>query len=141
MVPHPLIHLKLARLRYDQLLGAAHRQSRSDLDATRDKAARTESMLGASARRACALLAGRLVIYARDPKPRVETHFAHREADGITVDLYWTHDERHDRFRVEVACRDGHTFTVFPATGKEAVEVYHHPFATTLSGRRLNLAP
>jgi len=124
MVPHPLIHLKLARNRCDELLTTRHKHSR-----------------GASARRACALLASRLVGCARCPRPSVETHFARREANGITVDLYWTHGEHDDWFRVEVVDHhDGRTFTLFPATGKEAVEVYHHPFATTTRGRGFDVA-
>lgn len=141
MFPHPLIHLKLARMRSDQLLTAGHRQSRFDRDAIRDDARRSVGRRAASARQACARFAARLMGYTSCPGPRVETHFAHREADGITVDLYWTHGEHDDWFRVEVV--DYHsetTFTLFPATGKEAVEVYHHPFAMTLQERGLNLA-
>src|SRR5256885_513235 len=130
MLPHPLIHLNLARMRYDQLLDAGRRQSQFELDVMRTEAPRREVRLRASARRACALFAGRLAGYARSPKPSAESHFAHREAGGITVDLYWKHSEHDDSFRVEVVNRDeGTTFTLFPATGKEAVEVYRHPFA------------
>jgi hypothetical protein len=141
MVPHPLIHLKLARIRCDELLTTRHRHSRIDPDAIRDEPRRGGGRRGASARRACALLAGRLVGCARCPRPSVETHFAHREANGITVDLYWTHGEHDDWFRVEVVDHhDDRTFTLFPATGKEAVEVYHHPFATTARGRGFDVA-
>ena len=37
MVPHPLIHLKLARIRCDELLTTRHRHSRIDPDAIRDE--------------------------------------------------------------------------------------------------------
>jgi hypothetical protein len=31
-----------------------------------------------------------------------DTHFGHRESAGIVVDLFWSHGEPGDRFRVEV---------------------------------------
>jgi hypothetical protein len=135
MVPHPLIHLQLARLRHDQLLTAGQRRSRFDLDAHREEQRRSERGTEVGAR-ACARFARRLVGHAREPRSGVQTHFAHREADGITVDLYWTHGEHGDAFRVDVIDhRNETTFTLHPATGKQAVAAYHHPFAMTSPGR------
>jgi hypothetical protein len=63
-------------------------------------------------------------------------HFAHREAAGVTVDLYWRHGEREEAFRVEVVDRCSQTaFTLHPATGKEAIAAYHHPFAAATHRR------
>jgi len=108
VIPHPLIHLKLAQSRCHELLTMGRRRSPA---------------------MASPRLSERLLRH--EPETRsVETHFSHREADGITVDLYWTHGVHDDWFRVEVVDRrGGTTFTLFPATGMEAVQVYHHPFA------------
>ena len=31
-----------------------------------------------------------------------DTHFGHRESAGIVVNLFWSHDDPGDRFRIEV---------------------------------------
>jgi hypothetical protein len=103
MFPRPLIVLKLAQTQHDQLVAGAQRHAPR----------RTRGAPG------------------DEPRPGAETatHFAHREADGITVDLYWTHRRLEDSFRVDVVDRRRRTvFTLRPASGKEAVEAYRHPF-------------
>jgi hypothetical protein len=55
------------------------------------------------------------------------THFGHREADGIVVDLFWNRGELEDEFRVEVEDRrDGTRFVLHPTTGREALQGFHH---------------
>ena len=57
-------------------------------------------------------------------------HFGHRESDGIVVDLFWSNRELEDEFRVEVVDRrEGARFVLHPTTGREAIEVFYHPFA------------
>jgi hypothetical protein len=57
--------------------------------------------------------------------------FGHREAAGIVVDLFWDRRDLHDEFRVEVKDRrDGTRFVLYPATGREAIQAFHHPFST-----------
>jgi hypothetical protein len=57
-------------------------------------------------------------------------HFGHRESDGIVVDLFWDRRELEDEFRVEVVDRrNGARFVLHPTTGREAVQVFHHPFS------------
>jgi hypothetical protein len=59
-------------------------------------------------------------------------HFGHRESNGIVVDLFWNHRRLEDEFRVEVADeREGTRFVLHPTTGKEAIQAFHHPFAST----------
>lgn len=61
-------------------------------------------------------------------------HFGHRESDGIVVDLYWK-GEGDGQFRVEVVDkREGARFVLRPATGREAIQAYYHPFAMRDSG-------
>jgi hypothetical protein len=56
-------------------------------------------------------------------------HFGHRESDGIVVDLYWDPAELEDEFRVEVVDkREGARFVLYPTTGREAIQAFHHPF-------------
>jgi hypothetical protein len=64
-------------------------------------------------------------------------HFAHRENDGLTVDLYWEHGPHHDAFRVEVVdSREQQRLTLHPATGKAALDAFYHPFSNDeLTGR------
>ena len=63
-------------------------------------------------------------------------HFGHREAAGIVVDLFWDRRDLHDEFRVEVKDRrDGTRFVLYPATGREAVQAFHHPFSAPASER------
>ncbi len=59
-----------------------------------------------------------------------DTHFGHRESAGIVVDLFWSHGDPGDRFRVEVQdTRARDRFVLYPATGPEAIHAFHHPFA------------
>ncbi len=61
------------------------------------------------------------------------THFAHREASGLAVDLFWDPNDLEHEFRVKVADRGGGTgFVLFPTSGPAAVEAFHHPFAVGL---------
>jgi hypothetical protein len=47
------------------------------------------------------------------------------------VDLFWDRRDLHDEFRVEVKDRrDGTRFVLYPATGREAIQAFHHPFST-----------
>ena len=57
-------------------------------------------------------------------------HFAHRETNGIVVDLFWSRGDHENEFRVEVEdmCEGAH-FVLHPTTGKEAVDAFHHPFS------------
>jgi hypothetical protein len=56
-------------------------------------------------------------------------HFAHRETDGIVVDLFWSPRARPE-FRVEVEDRREHVrFVLYPITGKDAISFFYHPFA------------
>jgi hypothetical protein len=56
-------------------------------------------------------------------------HLGHRESDGIVVDLYWNRGQLEDEFRVEVVDkREGARFVLYPTTGKEAIQAFHHPF-------------
>jgi len=81
--------------------------------------------------------AGRRTLTADAPSARAKqhvagrpTHFAHRESDGLTVDLYWEHGPHHDAFRVEVVDRRGQRrLTLHPTTGRAALDAFYHPFA------------
>jgi hypothetical protein len=68
-------------------------------------------------------------------------HFAHRETDGIVVDLFWTRGDLENEFRVEVEDRrEGARFVLHPTTGRQAIEAFHHPFSAVgaaLNGKRL----
>ncbi len=65
-----------------------------------------------------------------------DTHFGHRETAGIVVDLFWSHGDSGDRFRVEVQdTRAGDQFVLYPATGSEAIQAFHHPFASARAAR------
>lgn len=58
-------------------------------------------------------------------------HFGHRENGGLVVDLFWTHGNLRDEFRVEVEDRRiGVRLFLYPTTGREAIRAFHHPFAT-----------
>jgi hypothetical protein len=57
------------------------------------------------------------------------THFGHREAVGIVVNLFWNRDELEDEFRVEVEDRGDGRFVLQPATGGEALQAFYHPFS------------
>jgi hypothetical protein len=57
-------------------------------------------------------------------------HFGHRENAGLVVDLFWKRDDLRDEFRVEVEDRRrGDRLLLYPATGREAIHAFHHPFA------------
>jgi len=70
-------------------------------------------------------------VHTSKTKPRdTADHFAHREADGIVVDLFWSRGGLGNEFRVEVEDRrDGTSFVLRPTTGREAMEAYRHPFS------------
>jgi hypothetical protein len=67
-------------------------------------------------------------------------HFAHREANGVVVDLFWNRGLVEDEFRVEVVDeREGARFVLHPMTGREAIEAFYHPFTAAraaLNGKR-----
>ncbi len=66
--------------------------------------------------------------------PSPDAHFGHRETAGIVVDLFWSHGDPGDEFRVEVQdTREANRFMLYPATGPEAIHAFHHPFASTRS--------
>src|ERR671934_890858 len=55
---------------------------------------------------------------------------AHRETNGIVVDLFWSRGDHENEFRVEVEdMREGAHFVLHPTTGKEAIDAFHHPFS------------
>jgi len=57
-------------------------------------------------------------------------HLGHREAAGSAVDLFRDRSDRHDEFCVEVKdMRDGTRFVLYPATGREAIQVFYHPLS------------
>jgi hypothetical protein len=59
-----------------------------------------------------------------------ENHFGHRESDGLAVDLFWSRDDVKHEFRVEVEDKlVGVRLFLYPASGKEAMHAFHHPFA------------
>jgi|GEM_PF-4784493 len=59
--------------------------------------------------------------------------FGHRENDGIVVDLFWNRALLEDEFRVEVVDRrKGARFVLHPATGREAIEAFYHPFSVAI---------
>jgi hypothetical protein len=61
---------------------------------------------------------------------RAANHFGHRESGGLVIDLFWDPGQPEDEFRVAVEDRrEGARFVLHPATGREAVEAYHHPFS------------
>jgi hypothetical protein len=58
----------------------------------------------------------------------VPTELAHRAGDGIDVLLLW--DRENDRLRVVVEDgRTGESFELAAGSGREALELFHHPFA------------
>ena len=72
-------------------------------------------------------------IQAQDPEVEMihgTDHFGHREAAGIMVDLFWHRHDLRDEFRVVVNdSRDRTRFVLYPATGREAIRAFHHPFS------------
>lgn len=114
MFPSPLIHIALSQARHDELI--ERREPR------RPSWRRPALRLPAVARR---FLRGEGTVISSDSH-----HFAHRQAAGITVDLYWMHRHYEDTFRVDVFDRSSRTaFTLRPTTGKEALDAFYHPFA------------
>ena len=68
--------------------------------------------------------------------PSRDTHFGHRETAGIVVDLFWSHGDPGDGFRVEVQdARGGDRFVIYPATGPEAIQAFHHRLASARAAR------
>jgi hypothetical protein len=67
-------------------------------------------------------------------------HFGHRESGGLVIDLFWDPGRLEDEFRVTVEDRrEGARFVLHTATGREAIEAYHHPFSAAsvaLNGRQ-----
>jgi hypothetical protein len=64
-------------------------------------------------------------------------HFAHRESAGIVVDLFWNQRALRDEFPVEVEDkRDRCRLVLRPATGRAAIQAFHHPFAPTPGEKR-----
>jgi hypothetical protein len=67
-------------------------------------------------------------------------HFGHRESGGLVIDLFWDPGRLEDEFRVTVEDRrEGARFVLHAATGREAIEAYHHPFSAAsvaLNGRQ-----
>ena len=67
--------------------------------------------------------------------PSQDTHFPHRETAGI-VDLFRSHGDPGIPFRVGVQdTREGDRFVLYPATGPEAIQAFHHPFASVRAAR------
>jgi hypothetical protein len=59
-------------------------------------------------------------------------HFAHREAGGVVVDLFWDRGQLENEFCVEVADRRAGTrFVLHPETGEAAIQAFYHPFSTS----------
>ena len=64
----------------------------------------------------------------------VATELAHRAANGIDVLLLW--DKEQNRLRVAVDdTRTGESFELVAASGREALDLFYHPFAYA-GGRR-----
>jgi hypothetical protein len=59
-------------------------------------------------------------------------HFAHREDDGIVVDLFWNRGLLDDEFRVEVVNeREGSSIVLYATTWTEAIDAYYDPSSAT----------
>jgi|EndMetStandDraft_9_1072997.scaffolds.fasta_scaffold762742_1 hypothetical protein len=55
-------------------------------------------------------------------------HFAHRENDGVVVDLYWNRGLLEDEFRIEVVDeRRGDRFVLYSPMLREAIDAYYDP--------------
>ena len=66
-----------------------------------------------------------------------DSHFGHRENDGVVVDLFWERKCLDDEFRVEVEDRrEGARFVLHPRTGSEAIQAFYHPFWAARAARR-----
>jgi hypothetical protein len=66
-----------------------------------------------------------------------DSHFAHRESDGVLIDLFWERRCPDDEFRVEVEDRrEGARLVLHPRTGSEAIQAFHHPFSAAGTARR-----
>ena len=56
-------------------------------------------------------------------------HFAHRQTDGIVIDLFWDRGDLEDEFRVEVHDRrEGVRLVLYPKTGRDAIQAFRHPY-------------
>jgi hypothetical protein len=123
MFEHSVVHLELARQRQQNLLAAAER--RRHLTEADDHPSR-RPVRGSS---------GAATEHSRRRRRWEEVlgggnHFAHREADGVVVDLFWEHKRLENAFRVEVGDkRAGTHFVLHPITGGEAIQAFYHPFA------------
>jgi hypothetical protein len=127
MFIHPQTHLEIARQRHEDLL----------VEADRRRLAKASEGLGCiwPARQSSASTSRT----QRDSDgvftggPRVKgtaTHFGHREAGGVVVDVFWDRGSLVNEFRVEVEDRrDGARFVLYPQTGREAIQAFRHPFA------------
>ena len=68
--------------------------------------------------------------------PTTDTHFGHRESNGIVVDLFWNRESLDDEFRVEVEDRRaGACFVLHAATGRDAIQAFYHPFSAVGTAR------
>ena len=66
-----------------------------------------------------------------------DSHFGHRESDGVVVDLFWERRCLDDEFRVEVEDRrEGGRFVLYPRTGSEAIQAFYHPFSAARTAKR-----
>jgi hypothetical protein len=142
MVPHPLIHRELVDAQRNQLLESAMKRHRLRACLAGKRPPRVRTACETNLRRSRTSLATRFLSRRRNVTSVTPIHFAHREADGITVDLFWSHSECQDAFRVDIVDRRRDIeFILRPATGKEALEAYHHPFfALALAARGLDAA-
>jgi hypothetical protein len=112
-VPHPSIHLEVARQRHQDLLAGA--ECRWIADASDGNRAWPPS--------------GRKDAVEVRSVQTPANHFGHRETDDIAVDLFWSRRVG-DEFRVEVEDRRERVrFVLYPTTGKAAVHAFYHPFA------------
>ena len=59
-------------------------------------------------------------------------HFAHRETDGVVVDVFWNRGLLDDEFRVEVVDeREGGRVVFYATTWSEAIDAYYDPVSVT----------
>jgi hypothetical protein len=124
MLIHPDIHREIARQRHQHLLADADR---------RRLVRRREGLAGVRPARqtsACATQRDSDCILREEAQVTgAATHFGHREAGGVVVDLFWDRGNLENEFRVEVEDRrDGARFVLYPQTGQEAIRAFRHPF-------------
>ena len=126
MLIHPDVHREIARQRHQDLLADADRRRlakrREELAGRLASAAEQRARLATQRDAECVLREEAQVTGAA-------THFGHREAGGVVVDLFWDRGNLESEFRVEVEDRrDGARFVLYPQTGREAIQAYRHPF-------------